>query len=486
MISTGLIKILSKFTADEFKEFGEFINSPFFNKNKNVITLYGYLKKYYPGFDFKFLDKKMIYRRLFNKGGYNDGFMRILTHNMNKLCEDFLSYRGFFKKEVNKKLSLLEELNERKLDKAFVKAYKETKNILSGEIYRGAEFFYNEYRLYEHMEEYMDWSKYKNKDYKSFTFNTLTYISDDLTKFYLSKVLNHYRFIANMANYQKINYNFDFLDHIMEFLLADENRFTGELKIKLHMREILLIKEKKEEHYEVLKDILIKNKDQLNHSDRYSLHNILQGYCTYGKYKGYRGYLKERFGLYKICLAQKLYAATEHVYFDDLMFANIALTALSLGEYNWTEKFIDKYKTLLAPDNSEIVVKYSQARLCFTKKEFEKTIQLLDSIKVLKHIQFKMPVRDLTLMAHYELSQFSHAFYRIDSYRHFLKNNKETLSKERFERISNFLKFYTKLAKLKEKNIFKGAAKLKKEIQSAKNTLETNWLLEKLNEAEKK
>jgi hypothetical protein len=48
MHKSNLFEILNTFTLKEFKEFGEYIRSPFFNKNESVKKLYYYVKKYYP------------------------------------------------------------------------------------------------------------------------------------------------------------------------------------------------------------------------------------------------------------------------------------------------------------------------------------------------------------------------------------------------------------------------------------------------------
>ena len=99
MLKTNLISILEKFDAKEIKEFSEFIRSPFFNKNFNVIRLYEYIKKQYPDFNEDKLDKMYVYKRLFNKGPYNDGFMRTTMFNLGKLAEEYLKYKNFKKKK---------------------------------------------------------------------------------------------------------------------------------------------------------------------------------------------------------------------------------------------------------------------------------------------------------------------------------------------------------------------------------------------------
>lgn len=489
MISATLLGILSKFTPKEFKEFGEFVKSPFFNKNIHVKHLYDYLKKFYPEFKDKKLDKEVVFANLFHGKKYNDGFLRTVIYNLGKLAEDYLAYVNFRKDDLNRGMNLLKELNERKLEKVFLKYYSEIEEDINAVTYRDPDYFLKKYELQNQKEIYMDWSKFKQKDFKNYTENTVTYIEDELTSFYLSKALNHYRFMLDKNLYEKLDYNYGFIEHIMEYLLTKDNYFKEKLKIKLHLNEVLLIKNKSEENYRILKDILISSSGKLSRSDLYSLHNILQSYCVYQGYNNSqpsdgKSYTRERFELYKICLEQNLFAAEEHIYFDDLLFANIMGTAISLKQFEWAENFLEKYRDSISPDNSDVVINYSYARLLFNKGEFEKALWHLNSIKTIRHIQYKLPVRDLTLMTFYEMNMHSQSVYQIDSYRHFLSNNKGSLSEERFVRILNFLKFYTRLLKIREKRSLKEIIKLKEDIESTGNTLEKFWLLKKTGELE--
>lgn len=482
MISSTLLGILSKFSAKEFKEFGEFVKSPFFNKNINVKHLYDYLKKFYPDFKDKKLDKEVVFRNLFPDKEYNDGFLRTVIYNLGKLAEDFLAYINFRKDDLNRGINLLKELNERKLEKVFLKYYSEIEEDILNIRYHDSDYYLKKYELQQQKEIYMDWSKYKQKDFKNYTSNTVSYIDDELTSFYLTKALNHYRFILDKNMYEQLENNFDFIDYILDFLLNKDVHFKNKLKVKLHLNEVLLIRDKDEKYYNTLKLILINEHDKLSKSDLYSLHNILQSHCVYMGYHNQPEYIKERFELYKICLKLELFAAAEHIYFDDLMFGNIVSTAITIGDMEFTENFIEYYKGMLAPDNTDVVINYSYARLYFGKKDFERALWHLNNIRTIKHIQYKLPVRDLVLKCYYELNLTAQAVYQIDSYRHFLNNNRALLSDDRFERISNFLKFYTKLVKSKEKNSGKDIFKLKEDIESAPNTLERNWLLSKTEE----
>jgi len=90
MLNSNLLELLSKFTIQEVKEFNEFVISPFFNKNENVAGLFKYIKKYYPDFNNKKLEKEYAFKKIFKNEKYNDGFMRTLMFNLGKLAEDIL------------------------------------------------------------------------------------------------------------------------------------------------------------------------------------------------------------------------------------------------------------------------------------------------------------------------------------------------------------------------------------------------------------
>lgn len=490
MINTTLLNIIGKFSTKEMREFGEFITSPFFNKNENVIKLYAYIKKFHPDFNDKKLEKEYVYKKLYSKGEYNDGFMRTVMYNLGKLAEDFLAYVNFTKDELVRGISLLDELSERKLEKVFLKYYNEIESELEKQKYHDAKFYYRKYQLKEQMEIYMDWSKFKNKDFKNYTPNTISYINDELTSFFITKALNHYRFLLDKSNYEPMSYEYGLMDNLIDYLRTNDNHYINKTKIRLHLYEVLIQKEGKEEYFQILKDLLISGEKALNHSDRYSLHNILQAYCIRKVYDG-EDYRKERFELYKACVEQGLYKASEHIYFDDLMFANIAFSAMHMNEFSWAEKFIQDHKKALSPENSEVVINYCYARLCYEKNNTEEAMKYLSSIRTIKHVQFKLPIRDLTLILNYELGQYSQAYYQIDSYRHFLSNNKNLFADARLDRLNNFVKFYTKLIKLKDKNESFESAKLQTEITKLKDELENNhniqernWLLKKVNEFE--
>jgi len=106
----------------------------------------------------------------------------------------------------------------------------------------------------------------------------------------------------------------------------------------------------------------------------------------------------------------------------------------------------------------------------------------LSNTDAVRHIQFKFPYRDLMLMINYELSDFLHLSYQTDTYLHYIKKYRSEQSPERQERITNFLKFFTRLFKLKENPDKEKIISLEEELSRTYNIMERRWFLKKVKE----
>jgi hypothetical protein len=328
MINSTLLNILSKFTPNEIKEFSEFVSSPFFNKNENIVNLYNHIKKYYPDFKDKKLEKEYVYEKLYSKSKYNDGFMRTVIFNLGKLAEDYLAYVNFSKNGHNRGINLLEELNDRKLEKVFLKYYSQIEKEVNKTTVKDSAYFYKKVRLDNLMHTYSNWRRFKAKNLKDFEDSRLFDEIRNQAYHFLSSVFMNYRFLLVKKEFEQIEFNFELIDALINFLTTKENEYIDMPTVKINLYEILLIKEKQDKYYFLLKDMLLKETKTVSHNNRYSLHNVLQSYCTWKTFEGHADFINERFNLYNIAIEQKLFAGNEDIYFDEIMFGSIAMVGV--------------------------------------------------------------------------------------------------------------------------------------------------------------
>jgi hypothetical protein len=485
MKKTNLIALLVKFDQKELKDFSEFVRSPFFNKNDSVIKLYDYIRKQAPEFADEKLEKEYVYHKLFGKGKYNDGFMRTVMFNLSNLAEEFLKYINFKNNHALQAACVLNELKARNIDKVFVKNYNDAVKSLDRSKYKSAEYYLYKSMLDDLIDDFTYLTRYKNKNLLDYAAENFRDSIEHVTHFYLIKNLNKYRFLLAKQIVVPVDIDYKLIEHTIEFLKENETLYVNDPVIKLHLNEILLLREKRPESYRELKKLLIEGKDKLDLDQRYSLHNVLHLHCLAMTYTGQTEFVNERFELYKIAIDQDIYRGSEDRYFDAILFGNILLTALKARQVDWAENFVKKYSHELAPENIGGMMNFCLARIKFARGEFSESLKLLNSIQSFNNIQYKIAIRDLIMLNYYELSFFGQAYSFLDSHRHFLNKNRNYFSDERFNRESNFMKFYIRILKLKENFSSSDLDSFNIDLGKTTSVIERDWLYEKINELKK-
>ena len=478
MHKSNLIELLKIFTPKEFKELGEFVKSPLYNKNENVINLYLYIKKYFPDLESINLEKEKVYKVLTGKDDYNDGFMRTVIFNLSKLAEEFLATNNI--PPIEKDLTYLNFLfNRTGADKLFEKKFRQVSETLGKEELKDQYYYYCLYRMQALLMSFN--SKYRaflnKKDFHAQDeINTL----DSLLTFYLLAALPEYRFFFNQAHVINIDFEFNFLDEIINFL--KRSGFHKNIpELNLFFNELLLVKENDEKYFFAVKDIAMKEIDSYRFGVKFNTIGLLANTAITQYYSGKDKFLNERFEVYQLILDKGLYKKFEDSFFDDMLFKNIVSTGLQLNKVEWTENFIKEYIDKLNPEDKENSLNLNLARLMFYKKNYEKALEHLSIIKNVNHIHYKTEIKILTLMIYYEQSRNDEAVAVIDSYRHFLSND-ALIPDNRKERNYNFIRFINDLIKAKENQSLNAAYDIEHSIKTTPNTYEKEWLQQKTEE----
>jgi hypothetical protein len=96
----------------------------------------------------------------------------------------------------------------------------------------------------------------------------------------------------------------------------------------------------------------------------------------------------------------------------------------------------------------------------------------------------KYLIKDLSLMNYFELKDFNMAFQLLDSYKHFIGNNIKVSSTMKTLYL-NFIKYYSGILKLLDKEDYSDLDFLRNEIVEQDNLIHRKWLIEKLDEISK-
>ena len=84
-----IIDVLRTLSTKELRRFGELVGSPYFNKNKNVMTLFKILSAYHPGYNNRNLTIENIYKKIFPGAKYDYHKINNVISDLYKLSEKF-------------------------------------------------------------------------------------------------------------------------------------------------------------------------------------------------------------------------------------------------------------------------------------------------------------------------------------------------------------------------------------------------------------
>ena len=476
MLKSSLLQIVSSLSSQEFREFGDYVRSPFFNKNESVTRLYDYLALSFPDFEDELLNKETMFKKLFQGAKYNESFVKTLIFNITHLAEDYLGYIQYRKEPLGEETRILRELEERNIEGPFLRKLKVAEGNLERVKYKNENFFLSKYNIQSFREAHWLINQ-RFLNYKDLPEQEAYSKARSILAFFFIKILKEYSLVYTQKRIVNFDYQFEFIDILLDYLKENYQKYNSPL-LGLVLNKILMLKEGNTEYYLKTKDLLVTEMDQFIWIDRFNAMSALSAFALEQFYNGRTEYMKERYDLHNIILKNNLYRSSEQGgYFDEQLFINMVVVGTYLKELEWCESFIKQYEPLLNPDYKTNPVFLSRSRLSLAKGRFEEALMHLSKITSLDKASYKTSVKNLTLMIYFEMERFTEALDVADTYRKFLSRD-NLLPKAQRERNANFLKFYNNL--LKFSGDTEMLSKVRNEIFTTYNINERQWLLEKL------
>lgn len=475
MYKSKPVLILKTFTNKELKRLGEYISSPFFNKNSKVVDLFNLLKKYHPKFESVGLQREKIFKKLFRQSTFEEQKLRYLMSDLTKLIEGFMVHEHYAYNPNTFHQALLHIYTDRKLEKYFQTTLNTYQNHLKKNPIQDIERFLNNYQI----------------EKAKFTFNSS--ISNRITGDEIKDILNYLDtfYIANKLKYSSELYNaqnilsLDFEEPLLLNEIRQKIETTNLRKepiIGVYFQVLLTLLEKENEgHYDQLLLLLEEHTQSFKRAELQELYIFCINYCLRRNRSGSKQYLRKCFDLYKVLLEKEMLIDEGQISQWD--FKNIVLAGLIFGENDFVEHFIHEYKKYLKISVRENAYTYNLACLRFYQKDYDSAIVLLHSVEFTDPY-YHLDTKNLLMRCYYELEEVIPLFNLIDTVRAYIRRNKQ-ISKASKDNYLNYFKFVKKLVRIKMGSK-KTIVDLKKEIDQSPNFHGASWLYEKIKELEGK
>lgn len=483
MFNSKLVSVLRSFSKDEIKEFRKFVDSPFFNKEgKYVLRFYDEIKKYYPAFENKGLERSILFNKLYPGKKYDDSIMRKLSSTLQKLAEEYLNYNVFRSSGYSKDLLKLKMFREKRLINHFeLKSSELDVSFDNTEEKIDIEYFRNRYKLeLEKINYYMDFHSLVKQQQESMQ-NIQKYIVYDS----LINLLDiGYNLLVGLTSMYSGKANI-----VMQFLETIDLESVSKMLKKespdfFPVFELFFVRYKsflnfKDEDYTKYKKLAIKNIHFFDKENRFTIMVSLQNFCIRKFVSGQKHFAEELHEIHKEMLAKDLIINDKNGYMNMNSYRNIILTAQTIGKYSWMEKFINEHEKHLIPEQRESLTAWAKASLDYDKEEFESALRKLQKVKN-DHFLTKHDIKILMMKIFYELKDFETALSFADTYRHMVENDKTYAEAHRNSHRS-FAVFFSRFIKLIANENLKELPFLKNEIEKSV-TNSKDWLLLKISE----
>lgn len=475
MQNTKILQLFKAIKEGELREFTQFLKSPFYNRNQRVVSLYEYLKKHKNNLEGTKLDKEYAFKRLFPKGEkYADWKMRELMSDLSKLIEEYFIVKEAQNNQLEREMLLIKSFEKRHVDDYFFKNAHNLDEKLDKLEVKNTRHYSVQLELQQLLYHNPATSYYTNKGSRELLsgilYNTDMYYS-------LSKL----RYNKEILGWERIRgeriegfISKEILENIPEYVVSDN------LLLQIYQLFDKLSRLGQSVFYYEMKTLIIDNIKLFSEEEANYLFSVLINSLrvTFSDEEVFQ----EGFKLYKMGLAHGLFMNGDYFIIDH--FNNIVSIASVIGEYQWTQNFINEYYTYLPQEGGkDNVAKLYTAHLNFLRQRYDDVEALLYTMEF-EDVSYGLRHYTLLIRSLYELrrTQVEDKCKAFKVYLH-RKHKARFISSDMHEGYNNFIKIVESLFDTWGRfqiNINAEAAKEKMD-KMPKVELK-NWLDEKINE----
>ena len=459
----------------ELNSFKKFLESPYFNSNEILVSLY---ELYEPLLKEKIkedLDKETIWAALYPKEEYNDTRYRKVHSELLKLFETFVAQKEY---DTNKSLRAnltLQAVRKRKIEKLYKSVTSSTDRTINQNYNRSTEYLYSKYYNEKEKLELYSESELLRKRSKSIENDVnITEIVKYLDQFYLSEKLKYYVKLLGWKKMISLKQELENIEEMHGMIVSPQNENIPPIMIYNTITKTQIDQDNVDNYFQ-LKRLVDEYIDNFPDDEIRNIYDALLSFCVRRVNKGDLAFQEETLNVYKEALRKETIFQDGNI--TQVTFNNIVFFALRTGAYDWAEEFIENYNGRLKDEDRPSSVAFSKARVMFYREEFGKAIELLQQVEM-NSVVYTLSSKTILLLSYYELDEFDALDSFVNSFRVYI-NREKGISSRKKGHYKNLLKYTKRLLNLRS-NDKKGLIALKDELAETSGVASKPWLLQKV------
>jgi hypothetical protein len=476
MFSDKLCTILMGFDKIELNRMRKFVASPYFCDDEDVLKLFDVchtaLRKAPEAFER--LTKEQVWQKIYSKQVlYDDLQLRRLASQLTQLA---IQFRGIEQRQHEPILDMLDQqiaLEAPELDKHLAGVERQMTRYFEEDAAKNTRFYYHQFRYH--------WQVF-NRSYrvvaKTDYMGKLLPADYALECFYVVQKLKMY--VAWLAYRQYRNTEREvplppgFWEHVAH------EQFATVPMVVIFRKVVSLLNDPSEPlFFELLSDLDTYASD-LAPEDLRECYFVAQNYCALQINKGQIQYYQHAFLIFKKMVDFKVLLEDESL--AEGIYKNVITSGLRAAEYAWVERFIETHSDYLPVQIRQNARAFNLANLYSHLRQYNKALEVLRSVEY-TDVTYALGAKTILLRVYYEQSEYMALDSLLDSFRIFLRRNKQmsTNLKKEYNTFWNLVKKLTTL-RVGDKA---GLAAFRQKVQATSYNTPKKWLLDKITELEK-
>lgn len=456
MLSLHNFKIIAQFSDEEQQQFVQFLQSSYIHTNIKLIKIFSVIHKSVLTEKYEIEENAFI--KIFpeitkNKQHFYDAFSQLY-----RIIERFLILQDL-EEDVFLRQQLLQQAYHQK-QRSYAVSSKATHPSASYYLHVYKQQLFRQQHIL--LEEITDIASLENA-FHHFDIYAL------IEKLRLACS------VISAQNFDKQEADFSLLDLLLQNITNTDLEKHVLLAIYFYTYKMLQQPEN-ETYFNQLQPLIYQYVQAFSKTEMREIILQANNFCIKRMNRGEEKYFRKSFELYKLGIEQKI--LLESGLLSRFTYTNVVTIALRLKEINWTTTFIESNKKYLEEKFRESTYSFNKAKLWYTQKRYDNTIQLLQQADY-DDILLSLSAKTILLKIYVELDYSEALEYHIQSVLKFISRKKiEPFYKNNF---TNICKLTIKLMEYKvSKN-----KKTKKEmlittIQQTNPCSEKVWLLEQI------
>jgi hypothetical protein len=377
---------------------------------------------------------------VFREEDYQELRLNNVISDLLQRLYDFLAYLQYESDGLLQRRHLIAELLDREIPAHVERNARRYRQLRDQRPARSYEHYLEEHQFCELLDRYSLTKGRRGYD------ENLQHKSDALDRHYL---INKLRMACDMASRNIVvsaAYECRFLeDHLRHCETGGQLlRELPPLRI-YYITYRMLTNEAAEPYYRELRGLLEEHLALFPSRELNILYRYVLNYCVRQINTGRSHYYREILDVYRLLLDREL--IFENGYLTQWSYINIIAAGIRLGEYDWTEAFIHRYRERLHPAERDNVFIYNLAAFYFEKQDYQRALQQLHDVEF-TDTSYHLGAKIIQLKSYYELDEEEAFFSLLEAFKKYVLRNRE-IADYRKQANNHFLRLAQQLYHLK-------------------------------------